>query len=156
MMTKQMSRKKAILSYSTSVILVLFLGSVLAFNQKEFKFKINVEGSKGNFVKKELRRSEFASMEITTNYENFEVGQFDITLARGQRAIISNKVSGNNFDLIKYSKIARDGDRIIIQILEVTPSLDDGSEIPENRGMELSDRNLEVPKEKSIIVIPIK
>ena len=155
-MTKHFSKNKAIINYMASGILVLFLGITLAFNQKSIGFKIKVDGTMGNFAKKELKLSKFAMMEINTNYKDIEVKQFDIILARGSRAVqYDEKVRGKNFDLKNYSESAREGDRIVIQILEVSPSIDESVKFSEDRGLEQSDRNIEMPIEKSIITIPI-
>lgn len=154
-MTKEFSKKKAITSIFASGILVLFLGLTLACHQKDINFKVSVQGTNGDFTKKELKFSEFAEMEITTNFKNIEVGQFVIFLARGNRPIFKDKVNGNNFDLERYSKNVRDGDRILIHNIELTPSLNESVEFSEGRGIEMSDQNIELVLDTLIITINI-
>ena len=138
MMTKQFSKKKAITNILASGFLVLFLGIVLGFSQKkDLEYKLSVDGIVENYAKNGLKHSDFAMMEITAN-NKIKVKEFEITLARGKRAVHYNKqIQGNQFDLNHYSEDARDGDRIVIEILE------------------LSDENIELTQFNSIITIRI-
>ncbi|MCG8308893.1 MAG: hypothetical protein MI975_15975 [Cytophagales bacterium] len=139
MMTRQFSKKQAVVNFLATGILVFFLGTMLAFNQKkDIEYTIDLDGKRGNYAKQELKHSDFAMMKITTNNKEKVVLEFDIILARGKRAIHYNRsVQGNQFDLKYFSEDTRDGDRIVIEILKI------------------SDENIELTQYNSIITIPI-
>ena len=78
-------------------------------------FTISIKGLDHN-LNEGLKNNEFAKMTIESNDENVKVESFEITLARGSRAISIQTIDGNSFDLGKYRGQARSGDRIVIDI----------------------------------------
>ena len=81
-------------------------------------FTISIKGLHHS-LNEGLKTNEFAKMTIESNDENVKVKSFEITLARGSRAISIQTIDGNSFDLGKYRGQARSGDRIVIDIKKV-------------------------------------
>jgi hypothetical protein len=79
------------------------------------KFTISIKGLNHD-LQEGLKTNEFAKMRIESNDENVKVESFEITLARGNRAISNLTIDSNTFDLRKYKGQARSGDRIVIEI----------------------------------------
>lgn len=67
-------------------------------------------------LKKGLEPSEFAELRIETEDKDLKVESFQITFARGNRAIEVTYVNGNTFDLRKYNHKVRSGDRLVIEV----------------------------------------
>lgn len=103
------------LTFIFSFFIVLFVSSFTLFPTESPNFKILIKGV-GHDLKEGLKTSEFAKMTIESNDENVKVETFEITLARGNRAISIQTIDGNSFDLGKYKGQARSGDRIVIDI----------------------------------------
>jgi hypothetical protein len=102
-------------SFIFALFIVLFVSSFTLFPTENPNFKILIKGVDHD-LKEGLKTSEFAKMTIESNDENVKVETFEITLARGSRAISIQTIDGNSFDLGKYRGQARSGDRIVIDI----------------------------------------
>lgn len=128
---------------SLSIVLIIVLTSSFTIEPTNgLTFNIKIQGLENRNVSKDgVIPSELAQMIIEANDENIKIEEFEIVLARGNRPVsIPNKiVQGNNYDLTKFSELARSGDRIVIKVNEVTGSKDS----------ELSDKN-------ELLIIPIK
>jgi hypothetical protein len=79
------------------------------------EFTISIKGLNHD-LQEGLKTNEFAKMRIESNDENVKVESFEITLARGNRAISNLTIDSNTFDLGKYKGQARSGDSIVIEI----------------------------------------
>jgi len=79
-------------------------------------YKISIKGVDHDFIHDGLKPSEFAEMTIECNDENRNIEAFEISLARGSRAISVITVEGNQFALQRYKSQARAGDRLVIEI----------------------------------------
>ena len=102
-------------SFIFALFIALFVSSFTLFPTENPNFKILVKGVDHD-LKEGLKTSEFAKMTIESNDENVKVESFDITLARGNRAISISTIESNTFDLGQYRGQARSGDRIVIEI----------------------------------------
>lgn len=81
---------------------------------------ISVKGVDHDIVKEGIRPVEFGELSIGLKDENTQIEAFQITLARGNRAVDISDVRGNTFNLKKYSSMARAGDRIVIKVKSTT------------------------------------
>ncbi len=96
-------------------VLTLVVSSFTIFFVEERNFKISIAGV-NHELKDGLNPSEFAKMTIESKDENVNVKSFEITLARGARAISIKTYEGNTVDLNQLKTNARPGDRIVIDI----------------------------------------
>lgn len=96
-------------------VLTLVVSSFTIFFVEEPNFKISIAGV-NHELKDGLNPSEFAKMTIESKDENVNVKSFEITLARGARAISIKTYEGNTVDLNQLKTNARPGDRIVIDI----------------------------------------
>lgn len=96
-------------------VLTLVVSSFTIFFVEERNFKISISGV-NHELKDGLNPSEFAKMTIESKDENVNVKSFEITLARGARAISIKTYEGNIVDLNSLKANARSGDRIVIDI----------------------------------------
>ena len=96
-------------------VLTLVVSSFTIFFVEERNFKISIAGV-NHELKDGLNPSEFAKMTIESKDENVNVKSFEITLARGSRAISIKTYEGNTVDLNQLKTNARPGDRIVIDI----------------------------------------
>jgi hypothetical protein len=114
-----------------SFILVLaVLSNAFAFlSTDEPGFKISIAGV-NHELKDGLNPSEFAKLTIESKDEKINVQSFEITLARGSRAISITKYEGNIVDLNLLKANARSGDRIVIDIKSM--SIENESSSPAN------------------------
>lgn len=138
MMTAHYSKTKAIANYIFSTIALTLIVAVLTSSTpKDFEYKLNIGGVNGNYTKEGLRQTNFDEMKISTN-RMIKVEEFEVILARGKRPVHYDKgIQGNRFDLRKYSKDTRDGDRIVIVIKKI------------------SNDKIELTQNNSILTIPI-
>ena len=91
-----------------------------AYGQNDMTYHVKINGSHKNVADKTIKISDFGILAIETNHKDHTVEQFEITLARGNRAVHQNdKVMGSTFDLARYYSDARKGDRIVIRVLKV-------------------------------------
>lgn len=77
---------------------------------------IFVKGVDHDILKEGIRPAQFGELSIGLKDEDKQIKAFQITLARGNRAVDISDVRGNTFDLKKYSSKARAGDRIVIEV----------------------------------------
>lgn len=84
--------------------------------QEYFSYQISISGVDHDFTQVGLKTSELAEMTIKSNDENSKIVSFEITLARGSRAISVTNVKGNKFPLQKLKGQARSGDRLVIEL----------------------------------------
>lgn len=77
---------------------------------------ISVKGVDHDIVKEGIRPAEFGELSIGLKDEDHQIEAFQITLARGNRAVDISNVRGSTFNLKKYTSMARAGDRIVIEI----------------------------------------
>lgn len=98
------------------IFVLTVLSNAFAFlSADESGFKILIEGV-NHELKDGLNPSEFAKMTIESKDENINVKSFEITLARGARAISIKTYEGNIVDLNSLKANARSGDRIVTDI----------------------------------------
>jgi len=95
---------------------------------KSSEFKITVSGVDHDYLNDGLKPSEFAELKIESKYDSIVIDSFQITLARGNRAIDISTVKSNKFNLRKYISYARSGDRIVIEIKKSNEN--NGSSLP--------------------------
>lgn len=103
-----------------TILLVVFPAS--AFIQPSFdgpNFKYSIKGVNHD-LKDGSKISEFNELRIETGDKDLVIESFQITLARGNRAIEVTDVNGSIFDLRKYIRKARSGDRIVIEIKKLS------------------------------------
>ena len=80
------------------------------------EYEISIKGVNRDFFKEGLKVMEFAELNIKSKTGKNKVEAFEITLARGNRAVENRQIAGDHFDLRKYRSMARSGDRIVIEI----------------------------------------
>lgn len=126
---------------SASMLSLLLTSVTLVSATSDLAFTIKVDGIEQLSLREGLSPSELALMTIETSKSEVAVSEFEIVLARGNRPVgTSNKtIRGNSYDLTKFAQFAKPGDRIVIQLNELSGS--------ENNG--LTDQN-------RAIIIPIK
>lgn len=96
-------------------LLIGILSSFTFYPAEKSNYKISVNGINHD-LQDGLKPSEFAKMTIEVQDKMLKVESFEITLARGSRAISSSVIEGNTFDLSQYKSDARSGDRIVIEV----------------------------------------
>lgn len=96
-------------------LLIGILSSFTFYPLGKSNYKISVNGINHD-LQDGLKPSEFAKMTIEVQDKSLKVESFEITLARGSRAISSSVIEGNTFDLSQYKSDARSGDRIVIEV----------------------------------------
>ena len=129
--------KNNIQTFTGSLVLFLLLSSFVTSEELNFTVKINKLENR-NILKDGLKPSEFAEMTVEPTSKNIEIEAFEITLARGNRAISISTIEKNRFDLRQYRDQARSGDRIVIEITK------------------LSNKNGSPTPSKAVIVIKVK
>jgi len=105
-------------------LVLMFLVSAFAILPFEDpNFKILVKGVTHD-LNEGLKPSEFAKITIVSEDKSIEVSSIEITLARGNRAVSILTVKSDSFDLREFKNEARSGDRIVIQIINVSDKED--------------------------------
>jgi hypothetical protein len=108
--------------YKNSILIpvVLYISVFLcSFNHHlsdNAKIEINIHGVDHDFLREGIEIAQFNQMSIQFRDEIMVVQAFQITLARGTRSIDISDVRGNSFNLRKYIRMARPGDRIVIEV----------------------------------------
>ncbi|MEM9676160.1 MAG: GldM family protein [Cyclobacteriaceae bacterium] len=123
-------------------VLPLCLSGFIALTlANDLTFTVRVDGVEQLSLKKGLSPAELALMTIETSDANVSISEFEIVLARGSRPVEKSVqvIQGNNYDLANFSRFAKPGDRIVIQLNELSGSEDEA----------LTDQN-------RAIVIPIR
>ncbi len=108
------------------LLTILMFSFILPLKSSEFK--ITVSGVDHDYLNDGLKPSEFAELKIESKYDSIVIDSFQITLARGNRAIDISTVKSNKFNLRKYISYARSGDRIVIEIKKSNEN--NGSSLP--------------------------
>jgi hypothetical protein len=111
--------KKLPLLFAIFVLLSVLISSFTLLTSEEPNFKISIKGVDHD-LHDGLKPSEFAEMTIESKDENIKIEAFEITLARGNRAIEISQVKSNSFNLHKYTGIARSGDRIVVEVKKIS------------------------------------
>lgn len=109
-------------SFFFSAIFVLLSLSLPSFSQlpiEYLEFKYSIKGVERDF-EDGLKPSEFAELTIETANQNITITAFQITLARGNRAVEISNVESNKFNLKKFADQARTGDRIVIEVKKLS------------------------------------
>jgi len=114
---------------SVLFVLTLVISSFTTFFVDELNFEISVAGV-NHELKEGLKPAEFAKLTIESKDEKIKVKSFEITLARGSRAISITTYEGNIVDLNLLKANARSGDRIVIDIKSM--SIENESSSPAN------------------------
>lgn len=109
--------------FSVLFVLTLLLTSFTWETNHRRKYEIKIKGVESNsllILKEGISAAELNEMTIETKKSRTHVASFNVVLARGPRPVDTpEKVDGNKFDLSGYSRVARKGDRISIEILEL-------------------------------------
>jgi len=109
-------------SFFFSAIFVLLALSISSFTQLPIDYlelKYYIKGVERDF-EDGLKPSEFAELTIETANQNITITAFQITLARGDRAVEESNVETNKFNLKKFASKARSGDRIVIEVKKLS------------------------------------
>lgn len=117
-----------------TALITLSLTAFTTFSLDDLTFEVQVQGVENkNLLKEGLQPAELALMTIESNDEKVSIEKFEVILARGSRPVSegSQTVSGKQFDLATFAEQARAGDRIVIEIMELSTaqSLDNQSSI---------------------------
>jgi len=109
-------------SFFVSAIFVLLALGFSSFTQLPLEYlelKYSIKGVEHDF-EDGLKPSEFAELTIETANQNITITVFQITLARGNRAVAVSNVETNKFNLKKFASQARSGDRIVIEVKKLS------------------------------------
>ena len=110
--------------YCSLVILLISIAisSYTAGTAEKPTLQVAIQGMEGQDILKEgVARTEFALMTIETDQEGTAVKKFEVILARGSSPIERFEVNaGNSMDLREFADSARSGDRLVIDIKEVS------------------------------------
>lgn len=107
--------KKSPFTFTIFVLLSVLVSSFTPLPTEEPNFKISIKGVNHD-LHDGLKPSEFAEMTIESKDETIKIEAFEITLARGNRAISISTIESNTFNLRQFMSQARSGDRIVIEI----------------------------------------
>lgn len=107
--------KKSPFTFIIFVLLSVLVSSFTPLPTEEPNFKISIKGVNHD-LHDGLKPSEFAEMTIESKDETIKIEAFEITLARGNRAISISTIESNTFNLRQFMSQARSGDRIVIEI----------------------------------------
>lgn len=89
-------------------------------------FQVTIAGVEELNLETGIDRHEFALMTLEATKEGAAVTRFDVTLARGNQPIESVEgTEGNTLDLREFSDTAESGDRLVIDVKEMS-----GTELP--------------------------
>ena len=104
------------LFFHLNILLVALVSSAFVqFSLDGLQFKYSIKGVSHDLTDG-LEPSEFAELSIKTEDKKLKVESFQITLARGNRAIETTYVKGNTINLSKYVRKVRSGDRLVIEV----------------------------------------
>lgn len=103
-----------------SILVIVFLGtgSFSLASHDNFEIKYKIKGVYHN-LNDGITKAEFNKLSLTTNHD-LTVKEFRITLARGNRAVKTMDIGGDDFDLKKLTSVARAGDYIVIEIKKLS------------------------------------
>lgn len=107
------------LLFSFIFILVLFCSSFINLLDEDFEIKYVIKGISHELTDG-LKPSEFGELTISSSNKEIKVEAFQITLARGNRAVKITDVNGDKFNLRKFSGTARSGDRFVIEVKKLS------------------------------------
>ncbi|MCK5101485.1 MAG: hypothetical protein KAR17_01680 [Cyclobacteriaceae bacterium] len=119
-------------TFAGSLVIFLLLSSFVTSEEFNFTVKINKLENR-NILLDGLKPSEFAELIIESKNKNIKIESFEITLARGNRAISISTIESNRYDLRQHRDHARSGDRIVIEIKKLRNK--NGSLAPSNTVM---------------------
>ena len=110
------------LFYSSILLASLLLVSYVSKSSKPSAFHVTIQGIEGRDILKEgVARTEFARMTLETDREETAVEGFEVVLARGSSPVETFVVdTGNSMDLREFADSARSGDRLVVDVKEVT------------------------------------
>ena len=106
-----------------SLVLILVFSAFNSLSDQDSGFKISVTNLNHD-LNEGLKPSEFAKLTIASIDKAIEVESFEITLARGNRAVSILTIESDTFDLREFQGKARSGDRIVIQIINISDNED--------------------------------
>ena len=107
------------LLFSFLFILVLFCSSFAILPGEDFEIKYLIKGVNHELTYG-LKPSELGELTISSSNKEIKVEVFQITLARGNRAVKITDVNGDKFNLREYYGTARSGDRIVIEVKKLS------------------------------------
>lgn len=107
------------LLFSFVFIFILFTSSFTILPIVDFEIKFLIKGVDYE-LKEGLKPSELNELTIESSNQEIKVEAFQVTLARGNRAVEISDVVGNKFNLRKFSSDARSGDRIVVEIKKLS------------------------------------
>jgi len=96
------------------IFLFLFLEKDL--HATDPRYQIFLNGRQLDLHHKALKVSEFAPIVIKLSNSQNKIEKLKVTLARGNRAVDTKKISGAHINLSKFKRVARPGDRIVFEI----------------------------------------
>ena len=96
--------------------LFLFFFLIKDLHANEPRYQIFLNGHQLDLHEKALKVSEFAPIVIKLSNSQNKIEKLKVTLARGNRAVDTKKISGNHINLGKFKRVARPGDRIVFEI----------------------------------------
>jgi hypothetical protein len=100
-------------------LLLCFVVMVLPLTvagENKIDYQIYLDGRKLDMGQKAIKVSEFAPMVINLSNSENKIRKLKVTLARGNRAVDSKKISGNHINLGSFKSVARPGDRLVFEI----------------------------------------
>lgn len=103
------------LLFSFVLTFALFTSSFTILPNEDFEIQFLIKGV-DHELKEGLKPSELSELTIVYSNQEIKVEAFQVTLARGNRAIEISDVMGNKFNLRKFSDSARSGDRIVVEV----------------------------------------
>lgn len=107
--------------FSILILVVLALSTLSFVNapKDQSKYKITIKGVHRDFLSTGLKSSEFGNLKIESNDTNVKIESFQVTLARGNRAVDVTEVEGSSCDLKKFVNLARPGDRMVLEVISL-------------------------------------
>lgn len=94
------------------IVLLLFGSSFYVFHDIEVIYKIN--GVDHN-LSDGITKLEFNELVVTTN-RDIKIEAFTVTLTRGNKAVKTIDITGNEFDLRRFTSVVRPGDYVVIEV----------------------------------------
>ena len=113
------------LSHLQLLLILFVIVLTSAFTSQEATYTVTIQGVENRDILKDgVTGPELTEVTVGGWRKDLKVREFEIILARGQSPVgfPSVTVKGNKYDLEKYRKIAKPGDRILITLKKLADS----------------------------------
>lgn len=107
-------------SIIAGVLIVSAMLAAKSFTAEKLQFKARMQGVEDRDLSAGITPAQFSVLTIETENENVKVTRFDIILARQKSPVERATPTGNSLDLAPFKKLARPGDRFVIEVKNIS------------------------------------